>query len=897
MDGDPGLLGLPPRVPDQPEDLNTAFWGCRFNGYEVLHHSLKNAPAATRELSEFIREVSIAHDNFAKVLCRLGKQEKSNSPHILISPIWKIVKAFVEKTGAAHVELSKKLFDLSSEIRSYADKDLKERHRPHKKQFHATAESTDKMQHAAHVLAKARDTRQRLENSSSSGPKHENRLKKSSDDVRKSVEQFNTQLGVYEPQMVETTALFSTLEASHVDKLSVFLKSIQSAHESCNVMNSSINEAFEKGIADDASSDYVISQFAKFRGTGNQRPKLEKIDAPANLDTSSTTKLTKKSSLSPSHKRLHHKSPKSLHHHSSRESVNDQASTSTGSIPEQQMTNDEKEAPHRKQPPPVPQLKATNLSALKAKMKAAADDSDSDEDDSEEENKLKIRKSLNSEETKPKHEKSKTESKEEVDSEGYTIRKQPERKQSTASSSGWSSDDDGKPDTYKIKVNIRPAEEAAPISTEQELVKLAAPNLSAPVRNKPRPGRPSTSTTTMLAPPTASSSMVIGDTSLADITLDMSSRETTRETHEDLPPTNQSTPLPKITSKAAPPPPPPPIMVPATVTPPTPTSDTPPTELLELKMPDNFKRPISPLVTGEPRPMTPLITGGSLMGEITWSNTQSGHRPGPGSAPIASVESLSPTSSSDSPYSGVDIPIRVAITETLNAKFIGAGEENTKLATNAEIYIDFGVASIRFLNENHQLLLKIIGSTESVRVNPTFSTLEGDASTIRFTAAALKKSLTKMADEKPGKSQLMLKVASYRVKDKPSSLPLLLLSYWRKEEDGYRVQVVARASINIAQLRLLSKASFTTCECDELTHHVDDKGLLSFNVGDIAAGTERKLSIFLRECTAPTAIAAQFRDIDDRSSTTVEALAASNFKISYLRRRLKTGVFISEPIL
>ena len=53
-----------------------------------------------------------------------------------------------------------------------------------------------------------------------------------------------------------------------------------------------------------------------------------------------------------------------------------------------------------------------------------------------------------------------------VDSEGYTIRK-PERKESSASSSGWSSDEDGKPDTYKIKVNIRPAEEAAPISTDQ----------------------------------------------------------------------------------------------------------------------------------------------------------------------------------------------------------------------------------------------------------------------------------------------------------------------------------------------------------------------------------------------------------------------------------------------
>ena len=41
--GDPNLLGLPPRVPAQNEleDLNTAFWGLRFNGYEVLHHSLK----------------------------------------------------------------------------------------------------------------------------------------------------------------------------------------------------------------------------------------------------------------------------------------------------------------------------------------------------------------------------------------------------------------------------------------------------------------------------------------------------------------------------------------------------------------------------------------------------------------------------------------------------------------------------------------------------------------------------------------------------------------------------------------------------------------------------------------------------------------------------------------
>ena len=98
------------------------------------------------------------------------------------------------------MELSKKLFDLSSEIRVYADKDLKERHRPHKKQFHQTAEATDKIQegyiygyikvfsgghvcilrkHIAQNLTKQRENRARLESSSGSGQKFEKRIEKS----------------------------------------------------------------------------------------------------------------------------------------------------------------------------------------------------------------------------------------------------------------------------------------------------------------------------------------------------------------------------------------------------------------------------------------------------------------------------------------------------------------------------------------------------------------------------------------------------------------------------------------------------------------------------------------------------------------------------------------------
>ena len=48
-------------------------------------------------------------------------------------------------------------------------------------------------------------------------------------------------------------------------------------------------------------------------------------------------------------------------------------------------------------------------------------------------------------------------------------------------------------------------------------------------------------------------------------------------------------------------------------------------------------------------------------------------------------------------------------------------------------------------------------------------------------------------------------VASYRVRDTPVNLPLLLLSYWKKEGDDFRVRVVAKASSTIYNLRILSK--------------------------------------------------------------------------------------------
>ena len=104
-------------------------------------------------------------------------------------------------------------------------------------------------------------------------------------------------------------------------------------------------------------------------------------------------------------------------------------------------------------------------------------------------------------------------------------------------------------------------------------------------------------------------------------------------------------------------------------------------------------------------------------------------------------------------------------------------------------------------------------------------------------------------------------MASYRVRDTPVNLPLLLLSYWKKEGDDFRVRVVAKASSTIYNLRILSKvksdifkknikiyfqAKFEDCQSDP-PHSIED-GRLTFIFDEIKAGKEKIISAVLKNC-------------------------------------------------
>ena len=81
------------------------------------------------------------------------------------------------------------------------------------------------------------------------------------------------------------------------------------------------------------------------------------------------------------------------------------------------------------------------------------------------------------------------------------------------------------------------------------------------------------------------------------------------------------------------------------------------------------------------------------------------------------------------------------------------------------IKTDFNTSAIKYLNENHNLSLRLTGSVNSIKVNPTFSILEKIATSsdgtsnnnIKFNPIDLKKSLNKMLADKPIETHFMLK--------------------------------------------------------------------------------------------------------------------------------------------
>ena len=148
----------------------------------------------------------------------------------------------------------------------------------HKKELLATGQACTKMQHATAHLLKSNEFRTRIESSNSSGSKHEKQLRKSADDIKRHVEIYNQALEVFEPAMMASTEVLEELEKNHVEQLCDYMTKLHKGYASCIAISQINNAAFQETLENNAKPEYILGQFAKRRGTGMERPRMESFD-------------------------------------------------------------------------------------------------------------------------------------------------------------------------------------------------------------------------------------------------------------------------------------------------------------------------------------------------------------------------------------------------------------------------------------------------------------------------------------------------------------------------------------------------------------------------------------------------------------------------------------------
>uniref|UniRef100_A0A2K5Y2E4 FCH and mu domain containing endocytic adaptor 1 n=1 Tax=Mandrillus leucophaeus TaxID=9568 RepID=A0A2K5Y2E4_MANLE len=209
--------------------------GEKNHGFEVLYHSVKQGPISTKELADFIRERTFA-------------------------PLWEVFRVSSDKLALCHLELTRKLQDLIKDVLRYGEEQLK----THKKLLPKSREN---------YLNRCMD-QERLRRESTSQKemdKAETKTKKAAESLRRSVEKYNTARADFEQKMLDSALRFQAMEETHLRHMKALLGSYAHSVEDTHVQIGQVHEEFKQNI-ENVSVEMLLRKFAESKGTGQEKP-------------------------------------------------------------------------------------------------------------------------------------------------------------------------------------------------------------------------------------------------------------------------------------------------------------------------------------------------------------------------------------------------------------------------------------------------------------------------------------------------------------------------------------------------------------------------------------------------------------------------------------------------
>ncbi|XP_075393911.1 F-BAR domain only protein 1 isoform X2 [Tenrec ecaudatus] len=256
------------------------FWGEKNHGFEVLYHSVKQGPISTKELADFIRERATIEETYSKAMAKLSKLASNGTPVGTFAPLWEVFRVSSDKLALCHLELTRKLQDLIKDVLRYGEEQLKT-HKKCKEEVVGTLDAVQVLAGVSQLLPKSRDNylnrcldQERLRRESTSQKemdKAENKTKKATESLRRSVEKYNSARADFEQKMLDSALHFQAMEETHLRHMKALLGSYAHSVEDTHVQIGQVHEEFKQNI-ENVSVEMLLRKFAESKGTGQEKP-------------------------------------------------------------------------------------------------------------------------------------------------------------------------------------------------------------------------------------------------------------------------------------------------------------------------------------------------------------------------------------------------------------------------------------------------------------------------------------------------------------------------------------------------------------------------------------------------------------------------------------------------
>ncbi|XP_075393960.1 F-BAR domain only protein 1 isoform X9 [Tenrec ecaudatus] len=213
-------------------------------------------------------------------MAKLSKLASNGTPVGTFAPLWEVFRVSSDKLALCHLELTRKLQDLIKDVLRYGEEQLKT-HKKCKEEVVGTLDAVQVLAGVSQLLPKSRDNylnrcldQERLRRESTSQKemdKAENKTKKATESLRRSVEKYNSARADFEQKMLDSALHFQAMEETHLRHMKALLGSYAHSVEDTHVQIGQVHEEFKQNI-ENVSVEMLLRKFAESKGTGQEKP-------------------------------------------------------------------------------------------------------------------------------------------------------------------------------------------------------------------------------------------------------------------------------------------------------------------------------------------------------------------------------------------------------------------------------------------------------------------------------------------------------------------------------------------------------------------------------------------------------------------------------------------------